>query len=269
MDWMNIVYSVLSLGGLALFFGIFLTIASKKFYVEVDPRVEEIANILPNANCGACGYPGCDGFATAVVKGEAPVNGCVVGGQEVADRISAILGVESAAVKPMVAVVQCLGNKDVAVRRSEYYGVNSCKEADLIGGDKGCEYGCLGYGDCVEACLFDAMYMDKNGLPVVIEDKCTGCGECVKACPRGIMTLIPKDQKIFLGCVSKDRGKDVSDVCKVGCIGCTLCARVVPEGTIKMQGYIPIIYYDKVENWDDLQPAVDKCPTKTFVVRNV
>jgi len=263
----NIVYSVVSLGGLALIFGLFLTIASKKFYIKVDPKIEHIASILPNANCGACGYPGCDNFAKAVVEGEAPVNGCVVGGQETADKVSEIMGVAAGSITPMVAVVQCLGGEDIAVRRSKYYGVSSCKEVDILGGDKGCEYGCLGYGDCVDACPFDAMKMGENGLPIVNEERCTGCGECAKACPRGIMALIPIDQKIYLGCVSEERGKDVSNVCKAGCIGCTLCSRVVPEGTITMDGYIPVIHYDKVEDWDGLQPAIDKCPTKTFVIR--
>jgi len=269
MNWINIVYSVVSLGGLALVFGFFLTVASKKFYVKVDPKIEQISEILPNANCGACGYPGCDNFAKAVVEGKAPANGCVVGGQETADKISEILGIESASVTPMIAVVQCLGDREIAVRRSEYYGVSSCKEAEILGGDKGCEYGCLGFGDCVEACPFEAMRMGENGLPIVIEERCTGCGECVKACPRGIMALVPENQKIYLGCISKERGKDVSSVCKLGCIGCTLCTRVVPEGTITMDGYIPIIHYDKIKNWDEIQPVIDKCPTKTFVVREV
>ena len=264
-----ILISILVLGGLGLVFGLFLTFSAKKFHVERDPRIEKILEVLPMANCGGCGAPGCEPFAEGVVAGKYPVNGCVVGGQEVADKIAAILGVEAEAVVPKVAVVQCLGDRKSAKRIAEYTGIKTCKALDLVGGDKGCVYGCLGLGDCVDACLFDAMYMGENGLPVVIEDKCTGCGECVRACPRGIMALVPKDAPIYLGCVSPERGKDVSDVCSKGCIGCSLCARVVPEGNITMEGYIPVIHYENVKNPEDLKPAVERCPTKTFVVRNL
>ena len=261
--------SILFLGGLALVFGLFLTYSARKFHVELDPRIEKILDVLPMANCGACGAPGCEPFAEGVVSGKYPVSGCVVGGQEVADEIAALLGVEAGMVVPKVAVVQCLGDRETAKRFAEYTGISTCKALDLIGGDKGCVYGCLGLGDCVEACIFNAMYMGENGLPVVIEDNCTGCGECVRACPKGIMALVPKDAPIYLGCVSPERGKDVSDVCSKGCIGCSLCARVVPEGNITMDGFLPVIHYEKVENPDDLKPAVEKCPTKTFVVRTL
>ncbi|MCD6399937.1 RnfABCDGE type electron transport complex subunit B [candidate division WOR-3 bacterium] len=261
--------SIMTLGGLGLVFGLFLTYAGKKFHVEVDPRVTEIRNVLPGANCGGCGAPGCDQFAEGVVAGKYPVNGCVVGGQETADKIAKIMGVEATMVEPKVAVVRCLGDFETAKRFAEYNGISTCKAMDLIGGNKGCVYGCLGLGDCVESCPFNAMYMGENGLPVVIEENCTGCGECVRACPKGIMELIPKNQKVYLACVSPERGTDVSSVCSKGCIGCTLCSRVVPEGQITMNGYIPILHYDKVENPDDLMPAVEKCPTKTFVVRKI
>uniref|UniRef100_A0A7C4U6V3 Ion-translocating oxidoreductase complex subunit B n=1 Tax=candidate division WOR-3 bacterium TaxID=2052148 RepID=A0A7C4U6V3_UNCW3 len=260
--------SVLTLGIICVVFGLFLTYVGKKFHVEVDPKLLMIREALPNANCGGCGFPGCDKFAEEVFKGNAPLTGCVVGGASVAERIGKILGKEVGTTVQKIAVVQCLGSKDVAKRIAEYTGdINTCSALDTIGGDKGCVYGCLGLGDCVKVCIFDAIEMGDNGLPVIDEEKCTACGACVKACPRKIITLIPKNQKVYLGCVSPERGTDVSKVCSKGCIGCSLCSRVVPEGMIVMDGFIPRIQYEKVDDYEKLKPAVEKCPTKTYIVR--
>ena len=264
-----VISSILGIGSLGLFFGVSLAYASKKFSVEVDPKIEEILDNLPGANCGGCGYPGCSGYAEAVVKSGASMTLCAPGGEATVQKIAEIMGVEAIDMgEKMVAVVQCQGDNEIAPKRFHYAGISNCHAAQiLMGGDKACVYGCLGYGTCVESCPFGAMEMGANGLPIVFEDKCTGCGSCVTACPRGIMKLIPVSQKVFLGCVSQDKGKAVKQVCKVGCIGCKLCAnpKTTPSGSIQMNENLPEIIDGKAE---DLAIAVQKCPTKSFVVRN-
>ena len=265
-----VISSILGIGSLGLLFGASLAYASKKFAVEVDPKIEQIIEKLPGANCGGCGYPGCSGYAEAVVKSGAPMTLCSPGGEAVIQDIASILGVEAIeSGEKMVAVVQCRGDNENAPRRFHYAGISNCHAAQiLMGGDKACVYGCLGLGTCVESCPFGAMRMDNNGLPVVDEQKCTGCGICVSACPRGIMKLIPVSQQVFLGCVSQDKGKAVKQVCKVGCTGCTLCSKpkITPSGSIQMKGNLPEIVDIKAE---DLMNAVEKCPTKSFAVREL
>jgi len=265
-----ILMSIIGLGTLGLFFGLFLAYASKKFHVEVDPKIEQIQEILPGANCGGCGYPGCNGYAEAVVKGVAEIDLCAPGGSQVIDDIAKILGLENSGTKvPEIAAVQCKGGKKEAKSRFQYLGIMDCTAAQLIGGgNKACTYGCLGLGNCVRVCLFDAIKMNENGLPVVDDAKCTGCGACVKACPRDIITLIPVTQQIYLGCVSHDKAKKVKAVCSVGCTGCSLCSRpkVTPSGAIEMDNNLPII---KDITADDLINAVNKCPAKSFVVRKI
>jgi len=261
---------IICLGGLGLLFGSGLALAEKKFAVEVDPKIEEIIKSLPGANCGACGYPGCSNYAEAIVTGKADINQCVPGGQKVQQSIAVIMGLTVGEVsESKVAVVQCGGGHVQTKTRFIYQGIQDCTAAELInGGAKVCEYGCLGLGSCVRACPFDAMYMGDDGLPHVIRDKCTGCGICVSVCPRNIMALIPGNQKVYLACVSQDKAKSVKSVCKVGCIGCTLCAnyKVTPSGSIQMQGNLPVIVKGDA---DDLMVAVKKCPTKSFRVREV
>jgi len=267
----DITSAMIILGALGLLFGVILALASKIFHVDKDPRVEQIEAILPGANCGACGAPGCAGFAEGVVEGKFDLSGCTVGGGDVARLVAEIMGTEAGEVIKMMAVVQCRGDKDNCVDRAIYQGVQDCHAAVLIDeGAKGCEYGCLGLGTCVRACPFNALVMGKNGLPVVLESLCTGCGSCVKACPRGIMALIPDDQKVFLACVSQGFGKAVKSVCKVGCIGCSMCAnpKTTENEIITMNGKLPVIHYEKVKDpWGDLQAAVKKCPTKSFGIR--
>ncbi len=260
--------SILALGSLGLLFGITLAYAAKKFAVHVDPRVEQITDILPHANCGACGYPGCSAYAEAVVSGKAQPTLCTPGGQEVIENISTIMGISVGQTEePKVAVVQCQGGLAEAKEKFVYDGIEDCRAAELVeGGHKACKYGCLGLGSCVRACPFDAMYMNDNGLPVVIEDKCTACGICVTTCPRGVMALIPRSQKVFLACVSQDKGKAVKSICKVGCFACKMCAlpKVTPSGSIEMEGNLPVI---KKIHEDDLFTAFDRCPSKSYVIR--
>lgn len=260
--------AVATLGAAGLVFGGFLALAAQKFKVEEDPKVAEILEVLPGANCGACGYPGCAGLAAAIAKGEAPCNACVPGGQAVADKVSAIMGVAGEAVKPMVAVVYCQGDHDRAKTVAQYHGVPDCRAANQVGGGKGCPYGCLGFGTCVKACPFDAMYMSPEGLPVVIREKCTGCGACVKACPRGIIGLAPKDQYVHILCRSYDKGTQVRKYCQVGCIACRLCVRSCPHEAISMdRETLAKIDYSLCQNCG---VCAEKCPMKTIVdVRHV
>jgi len=268
---MTILSALIVLGTLGLLFGIGLAIASRIFFVKKDPRVEKIEEALPGANCGACGAPGCSGFAEGVVEGKFQVNGCTVGGAEVANQVAQIMGTDAGEIVPKVAVVQCQGGKENGTERAIYQGIIDCKASILIdNGAKGCTYGCLGFGSCVEACPFNAMYMTEDGLPFVDETLCTGCGECVRVCPRDIMVLVPIDQKVFLACVSKGFGKAVKAVCKVGCIGCSLCAnpKTTADGLITMDEKLPIIHFENIKNpLEDLKNAVEKCPTKSFGIR--
>ena len=258
--------AVLSLAAIGLAFGLLLALGARIFYVEVDPRISEVEEALPGAQCGACGQPGCGPYAEAVVKGLAAPNLCMPGGPSVAGKIGEILGLEVGDFTPMVAVVRCKGGYREAGQRAEYAGIRDCNAAELVaGGPKACVYGCLGFGTCVKECPFDAMGMTDNGLPVVFEDKCTGCGSCVAPCPRGIMELVPRAQPVYLGCVSQDKGKDVKLVCSVGCQGCKACStpKWTPSGAVQMKGNLPVL----PSKWDDFKTAVEKCPGKAFVVR--
>lgn len=257
--------ALISLAGLGALFGGSLAFASRKFYVEIDPRVEKILALLPGVNCGACGKPGCSGFAAAVIAGECDVAGCIPGGPSVAEAIAEMMGVEAVTTEPIVAVCRCAGGHEEAKDKYRYFGIETCTAANLVGGGhKACQYGCLGFGDCVEVCCFDAIYMGPNGLPIVDDDKCTGCGLCVQACPKGIMDLIPPLAQIYLACSSQDRGKEVKAVCSVGCNGCGLCAKdnICPSGAITMDGFLPIVDYS-IE--DNLIVPKYKCPTNSYI----
>jgi electron transport complex protein RnfB len=265
----QVLIPVLLLGGLTLIFGAFLVFSAEKFKVKKDERVEKIHKILPGIDCGACGAPGCAAFAQGVVEGTYAVNGCKAGGVEAADKISEIMGVKNEGVgEEKVSVLCCLGDKETAKRIAEYDGISTCEALHLMGGNKGCQYGCLGLGDCVSACPFDAIEMGKNGLPYIIEENCTACGICVETCPRGLFELIPKDQDIYIACSSYDDARTVKQVCSRGCTGCTLCTRVTEGGIIEMDGKLAKIQWNKIKDNKMLEPALEKCPSNTFVKRS-
>ena len=213
-----VLISVLAMVALAVLFGIGLSLASGVFSTGTDPHVEEVLDALPGANCGACGYKGCRAYAEATVEGE-NVSLCTVGGDEVAEGIADILGVEAESLTPRRAVCHCQGGSDKCGQRCSYDGEQDCRAAhETAGGPKACLYGCLGFGTCAEVCPFDAITMSEERLPMVDPEKCTACGACVEACPRDLFTLLDMKYKIYLGCSSRDSGKSVKGICDVGCI---------------------------------------------------
>lgn len=258
MNITGILSACLAVGGIGIVIGVLLGIAGKKFAVEADEKETAIRALLPGSNCGGCGYAGCDALAEAIAKGEAPANGCPVGGAAVAEKVAEILGVEVETVKK-AAFVKCAGDCERAGNKFEYTGDMSCREAAYVsGGPKKCRYGCMGYGSCVKACEYDAIKI-VNGIAVVDKDKCVACGKCVKACPKELIEIIPYDNKYHVQCNSRDKGAEVNKVCSAGCIGCSLCVRACPEEAVKVTDFLAGIDYDKCVNCG---LCAEKCPKK-------
>jgi len=259
---MIILTSVLVLGGLGFIFAGLLGYAADYFSVEEDPRIAMVLAALPGGNCGACGFAGRRDYAEKVVLGEAFVNACVAGGASTAEKVSQTLGVECQALEKKVAVVHCGVRDEHRKKKGNYSGIKTCMAVSLIdGGGTACAYGCLGYGDCFSICPFDAIGM-KDGQPVIDAQKCTGCGNCVSACPRKIISLRPYDFKVVVACSSQDSGAVVRKICPVGCIGCKLCAKQVPE-VFKVSNNLASIDYTMTGS--PYESAVEKCPTKCIV----
>ncbi|MBN1383644.1 MAG: Fe-S cluster domain-containing protein [Elusimicrobia bacterium] len=251
---------LLVLGLLGLLMGAGLAIASKRFAVQIDPRIEKITEILPGANCGACGFAGCMAYAKAVVEGTAKPGACPVGGEPVSKEISSILGIEISEQQKLVARVHCGGNTSERRQKGIYEGVKTCLSATLIsGGTVSCNYGCIGFGDCVYACPFGAIKFNENLPPEIDEEKCTSCGLCVKACPKNLIKLVPKDKRFIVACSSHDKGRIVKQVCDVGCIGCGLCVKKCPEKAIVLEKSLSKIDYTKCKNTGE---CFKVCPTK-------
>ncbi|UCE41270.1 MAG: RnfABCDGE type electron transport complex subunit B [Candidatus Aminicenantes bacterium] len=252
----------LTMTALGFLFSTGLVLAYKKLRVEEDPKIERVSLVLPQANCGACGYSGCRAFAEAVVNGEIEANGCPVGGSDVAQDVAAILGVKSGEVIQKVARVHCRGTHQAAKDRGAYLGISTCYASHLLGGNKQCSYGCMGYGDCVRVCLFDAMEMGEEGLPIINEAKCTACGKCVDACPRNILGMHPKSQNILVYCRSEDRGPTARKVCKNACIACGICVRACPDAIVLENNLAVITDYKKID--PENIPEIEKCPTASI-----
>ena len=254
---MKILLPVLIFIGIGLLMGALLALASKLFAVKKDEKAEAIKECLPGANCGGCGYSGCDAYAAAVSAGDAPVNKCSVGGVEAASKIAQIMGVDAGEQVRMRAQVMCSGTGEYAKKKYIYEGIDDCVAASKIGGgDKMCKNGCIGLGTCVRACPFDAIVVE-DGVAAVDYSKCKGCGICVSACPKGIIKLIPFDAKHWVGCMSVDDGKNTRKVCDVGCISCKLCQKNCPAGAINVDNFVASIDYDKCTGCDI---CTDKCP---------
>ena len=266
--------AVIVLGAIGLVSAIVLFIVSKKFAVKEDPRLAEVSSLLPQANCGGCGYPGCGGMADALVKGAdaGSLDGlyCPVGGQEMMGQIADLLGMAIANSEPMVAVVRCNGTCVNRPRIAEYSGLRTCSAINACGaGETACGYGCLGCGDCVSACQFGAISINQEtGIAEVDEDKCTSCGACVKACPRHIIELRkkgPKNRRVYVSCVNKDKGPIAMKACKVSCIGCGKCEKECAFGAITVEGNVAYIDHTKCRL---CRKCVKVCPRNAIVEVN-
>ena len=258
MEIINVVTAIASISGLGVVFGGFLGYASKIFAVEEDPKVGEIMGVLPGANCGGCGFPGCSGCATAIAEGKAPVNACPVGGAKVAAKVAAIMGVEAGSSEPQVAFVKCNGTCSNAKSKYKYEGISDCVFASQLAnsGSKGCTYGCLGLGSCVKVCDFGALSI-VDGVAVVDEEKCVACGKCTKICPKGLIGFKPKSKKTAVRCSSKDMGKEVIANCSTGCIGCKICEKNCKFDAIHVENNVATIDYSKCK---DCGLCAMKCP---------
>ncbi|MFV9568642.1 MULTISPECIES: RnfABCDGE type electron transport complex subunit B [Thermoanaerobacter] len=254
----GILYAIVVLGGLGFLFGSSLSLASKIFAFETNPKVKKIREVLPGANCGACGYPGCDAYANAIVEGKAPVNACSVGGNSVAKKIAEIMGVDDVEVERKVATVLCQGDRSKAKDKYLYNGIRDCRAQNILaGGCKSCPYGCLGCGTCVDVCDYGAIQII-NGVAVIDKEKCVACKACIEVCPKGIIELVPYNQEVIIKCKSNDPGKVVRGYCSVGCIGCQICVRSCPEKAITFENYLAKINYEKCTNCGI---CAEKCPT--------
>ena len=259
---MDIIWSIVAIGGLGAAFGILLAYASKKLAVEKDERVSSVRENLPGANCGGCGFPGCDGFAEAVVNGKAPINGCAVLGAPAAKKIAEILGVDAGDIRPKAARIMCLG-KNGCRDKFEYRGAEDCRAAvALAGGFRNCEFACIGLGTCAKVCKFGAITMGEHGIADIDTMKCTGCGACVAACPKNTIEVLDLDIDLYVACRNSHRGKQVIEVCEVGCISCGICAKSCPFEAITMVDGIPKIDYSKCR---ECRICMDKCPRNTIV----
>lgn len=261
---MDILIPVLTLSSLGLIFGLGLAIAAKKFCVAANPKVDEILSRLPGANCGACGKAGCMGFAEGLIHGECTIDRCPA--TEFANKaeIAELLGQQIKEKVKTAAVLHCGGGKKVK-DRFKYDSIKDCNAANLIlGGQKACVFGCLGFASCVKVCPFGAITMGPDDLPVVNEEKCTACGKCVAICPKKLFSLVPMDKKFFTNCSSLDFGKNVLDVCPVGCIACRKCEKACPVSAIKVINNLAVFDYNKCHN---IGECFKVCPTKCIAKR--
>jgi len=259
----SVLYAVLLMGALGALFGLLLAIASKIFAVEKDPRFNEIRGNLPGANCGGCGFSGCDACAEAILSGEAPVNACPVCSGAQTTHIAAIMGIEVAPAERRVAFVRCAGGKR-SNKKYEYIGLNDCTAASRIAGNGPleCAYGCLGFGSCVKACAFGALHINDFGVAEVDREKCTDCRRCQAACPRGLIVDVPFAADLMVYCASKDKGAVARSTCGFSCITCRLCEKNCPMGAITIQDNIAVIDYTKCTNCGT---CASKCPRKVIV----
>ncbi len=266
-----VLYTVISLTLLGILAAVILYFVAQKFKVVEDPRIDAVEEVLPHANCGGCGYPGCRPFAEACVKADSLDNlYCPVGGNEVMAKVAEILGLEAVEAEPRVAVIRCQGSYEHRPRTSRYEGASTCAvEHALYTGDTDCPYGCLGLGDCVAACDFEALFMDeKTGLPYVIDENCVACGACVEACPRDIIELRKRnkrDRKIFVSCINEEKGGVARQYCKVACIGCSKCFQVCEFDAITMGNNLAFIDSDACKL---CRKCVVVCPTNSILEIN-
>ena len=250
--------STLWIGGIGLVSAVTLAVAEKYLSVPQDPRIGKVTELLPGANCGGCGFAGCADYGRAIVMDNAACNLCAPGGAACANAIASFLGRTAAALEKRAALVLCCGDDAEATRRAAYNGINDCTAAQATaGGDKGCTYGCLGYGTCARICPVSAITV-RNGLAKVDKNTCISCGKCVAACPRKIIKLVPAAAEIHVLCSSRDKGPAVKKVCGTGCIACRICTKLA-GGAINMDGFLAVVDYAKPLTNEE---TIEKCPAK-------
>lgn len=241
-----------------------LVLANKRLFVYEDPRIDDVEDLLPRANCGACGSPGCRPFAEGLIDGTYEPAQCTVNAKETNKLIADYLGVDLGAQDKRVARLACAGGSHVAFIRASYAGMSSCRAAALVsGGGKGCAWGCLGMGDCADVCDFDAISMNKYGLPVVNEDRCTACNDCVEVCPKDLFELHSLNEQLFVACKNLEKGEEAENECEVICTACERCAVDSPEGLIDIRNNLAVIDYSK--NSLASKVAIERCPTGAIV----
>jgi Na+-translocating ferredoxin:NAD+ oxidoreductase subunit B len=255
-----ILLSVAILGGVGLTFGALIAMAHRKLWVWEDPRIDDVVELLPGTNCGACGFAGCRAFAEATVNGLAEPAKCTVMGPEMREDVAAYLSVDAGSAVKVVARLLCAGGSDVAPAKAAYVGITSCAAAVAVGGGgKGCSWGCVGHGDCAVSCTFDAIVMNEHGLPVVIPEKCTACGDCVDACPLDLFTLMPLDHHLVVQCRNLLSGDAATSVCAVACNACGKCVQDAAPGLIEMRQGLAVIDYGRIPSAN--RQAIERCPT--------
>ena len=264
MDTGMVLTSVAVLGGVGLTFGTLIALAHRKLRVWEDPRIDAVSDLLPGANCGACGFAGCRAFAEAAIGGDVVPAECTVLSRLEVEGVAAFLGVDAGEATKRVARLLCAGGSDVTTRKADYHGVESCAAAVAVGGGgKGCTWGCVGLADCAVACDFDAIVMNAADLPVVDPEKCTACNDCVEACPLDLFELMPIEQKLIVQCKSLLEGDSATAVCEVACNACGRCAVDAAPGLIEMARGLAVIDYEKNELADPV--ACERCPTGAIV----
>jgi electron transport complex protein RnfB len=255
------------LGCIGLFFGIGLALAAHKFAVEANPKVEAVLEVLAGAQCGGCGYPGCEGYAEAVVNDpDVPPNLCYPGKEAVAEAVAEITGKKMVKMEDMVAAVRCSRLEGDVRKKHDYIGHGSCTAASLaFGGPQGCNYACVGLGECADACPFDAITM-VDDFPVVDPQACVGCGTCVRTCPKNIIELIPLKARVWVPCSTQDPGKKVKEVCEVGCISCKMCVKVCPAKAVSLENNVVKIDHKACMAYGPEcgEICVEKCPRDIF-----
>lgn len=265
-----IIYTVITLSALGAVAAVILFLIAKQFKVYEDPRIDQVEEKLPGANCGGCGFPGCRGFAEALVKADdISAMNCPPGGNETMAAVAKVLGKAVEEKEPQIAVIKCNGTPDNRKRVTKYEGAETCAIAhSLYTGETNCPFGCLGLADCVVACDFDAIYMDEEtGLPIV-KDNCVACGACIDACPRGIIELRnrgKKERRIYVSCINKDKGAPAKKACSVACIGCGKCVKECPFDAITLENNLAYIDYEKCKL---CRKCVPVCPTNAITELN-